>query len=73
MGNLRRIAQPTRDGAPSLVFECVKRVRPAPHFRAVFEDTLNELFGDGATPDLFEVVDLGKELATTGVELGGGG
>lgn len=72
MGNLCRIAQPARDGAPSFVLERVKGVRSASNFGAIFVDAFDELFGDGAAPDLIEVFDLGKKLTATGVELVGG-
>jgi hypothetical protein len=42
-------------------------------FGAVFENGIDELFGDGAAADEFEVIDLGKELVAAGMDLGGGG
>lgn len=72
MGDLCRVAQATGDGAPGLVFEGIEGVRAAANLGAVFANTLDELFGDGAAPNLIEVVDLGEEFAAAGVELDGG-
>lgn len=73
VGDLSRIGEAARDGASTLVFEGVERIGPATHFGAVFEDTFDKLFSDRSSPDLIEISDLGKKLATTDVELSGGG
>lgn len=69
MGDLRWVAEAARYSAPAFVFEGVEGVGPSTNFGAVFEDTFNKLFGDGTTADLFEVFNLGKELAATGEKL----
>jgi hypothetical protein len=73
VGDLGWVAQAARYGASPLVLERIESVGPATDFGAVFADALDKLFGDGATADLIEIFDLGKELTATCVELGGGG
>ncbi len=49
-------------GEAVVVFEGVEGVGPAADFGAVFENGVDELFGNGAAADLIEVFDLGEEL-----------
>jgi hypothetical protein len=72
-GDLGGVGEAAGNGVPVVVLEGMEGVRAATDFGAVFENGIDELFGDGAAADELEVIDLGKELAAAGMKLGGGG